>query len=132
MRIRLRLRRRPRFVDGAEYMCDGCGWWWEHVRGDRWRGAYWADPERPSGQYPDPGRGGEMTWEQFADHYADCADHLVPLAGRNIACPDCAVPIGQYHVRGCDRAVCKRSGWQRLTCPDADTHECVTRVWTGV
>jgi hypothetical protein len=31
-------------------------------------------------------------------------------------CHDCAVPLGEYHTRGCDMERCPHDGSQALTC----------------
>lgn len=124
--------RPPRFQDLTQFVCTGCGWWFAHLVGDHWRGAYHADPERPSGQYPEPGQAREITWEALCELYADCCDHLVPLADPRARCPDCAVPLGQFHdKRGCDLGQCVRSGRQYITCPQTHKHDCAIDIWTG-
>lgn len=44
-------------------------------------------------------------------------------------CPDCGAHWGQPHDDGCDRARCRITKQQRITC-DAD-HDCGAHVWDG-
>lgn len=78
MKIRDLLRKRPRFAPYTDYECSGCHWWFEHIKGDAWRGAYFADPTTVSGQYPPAGTARTMTYEDIGKEYGDCVNHLVP------------------------------------------------------
>lgn len=44
-------------------------------------------------------------------------------------CPDCGVPPGAEHRKGCDVARCPLTGWQRLQCDCSVDHGWGT--WTG-
>jgi len=121
----------PRLEDNTAYMCTQCGWWWEHLAGDSWRGAYFADLSAPGGQRPAPGRGCGMTWDQLADSYSDCYGHLAPLDSRYLICPDCEVVAGNFHRAGCGRAVCRLSRMRAPDCARENNHRCYTLVWAG-
>ena len=44
-------------------------------------------------------------------------------------CPDCAVPVDEGHLDGCDVARCLVTGLQQLSC--SYDHDCGIDVWTG-
>lgn len=46
-------------------------------------------------------------------------------------CGDCAAPVGQPHVDGCDVAQCTECGWQRISCEHEDADVGWGAIWTG-
>lgn len=64
------------------YKCARCHWWWEQGERWEWRGPYWVDTTRASGQCPDPGAGRRRTWAEMEASYPDCVPHLRPSVDR--------------------------------------------------